>query len=397
MKNASKKFMTIVMTLALVLGMTVWAGFAADIGPNSGGKATTSDTTLNIVKTLKVSNPSLVNVAGPGLQYSFTIAPANVSPGTVITDNQGHSAAVHSGPTGGLTIGSSPSFPVTDLLNSSSSGTDNTKNIVLNTDLTKFTEPGIYRYELTDTTTSTALQEAGVDRAAKYTTVRYVDVYIQRVADTLAVEGYVVGSDNDGNGVLVKETFDTSTTTDDTEHVDYKTYDTRDIFDTYNLQLQKSVTGEMGDRHNQFPFAAALNNSGRRFYSAKETPPGSTSTLNQDGGITALSTTLADGESYYIAGLRKNDTVAYTETNNTQDVYSVTISKNGTPSAAQNVQPTGTKAMDSTVAPDATNVVFENNHGSVSPTGVIMRFGPYIGMVLIAALLILMRKRAKSN
>lgn len=401
MKNASKKIVTLIAMITLVLCMSARAVLAAGdtIGPNDSGVTTTTSTTLNIVKTLKVSNPALVSVAGPGLQYSFTVEPATVPVNTIITDGE-HSASVHPGPVDGLSLRSAPYFTAAELLNASASGTDNTKNIVLNADLTKFPETGIYRYALTDTTPESTLTAAGVRRVDEYTEVRYVDVYVQRDSstDSLIIEGYVVGSDNEENknGVLVKETFDTSTTTDDATSADYHTFDTRDIFDTYNLVLRKSVTGAMGDKHNEFPFSITVSNSGRKYYSAKGTEPTGTSSLNMDASTTSLETALKDGDTYYIAGLRANDTVAYTERNNTSDTYKTSIT-GGTASSATSVAPGGTKNMPATAVPNATDVTFVNNHDSVSPTGVIMRFGPYIGMVVVAALLILMRKKAKAN
>ena len=223
-------------------------------------------------------------------------------------------------------------------------------------------------------------------------TSTFIDIYIQRdVEGERVVEGYVVGSDNNESGVLVKETFDQST---DSEAQGAASYPTPDDFNTYNLKLTKMVTGTMGDRHNQFPFAITVSDSGRAYYADKGAAPSSTTTLNQTAHTTALQTTLAHEEIYYIAGLRNNDTVAYTETNNTNETYNVTVTGEST---ATSVAPNGSHAMSSKTAPNATDITFTNSHNSVSPTGVVMRFGPYIGMVLIAGLLIMLRKRTKTN
>lgn len=391
MKNASKKLVTLLAMLTLVLGMSAHAVLAADIPASGQAVVTSSDTTLNIPKTLKVTNPALVQVAGPGLQLSYTIAPATVDAGTMINDGT-NTEEVKPGPTGGLTLGTAPSFTSTELLNASETGAANVKNIVLNADLTKFTEVGVYRYALTDTTSAETLAAAGVERNEHFTNVRYVDIYIQRdVEGERVVEGYVVGSDNNESGVLVKETFDQST---DSEAQGAASYPTPDDFNTYNLKLTKMVTGTMGDRHNQFPFAITVSDSGRAYYADKGAAPSSTTTLNQTAHTTALQTTLAHEEIYYIAGLRNNDTVAYTETNNTNETYNVTVTGEST---ATSVAPNGSHAMSSKTAPNATDITFTNSHNSVSPTGVVMRFGPYIGMVLIAGLLIMLRKRTKTN
>ena len=406
MQKMAKRVAALTATMLLILG-TCLPVLAEDATiPGSGPAVILTDaTTLNIPKTLKVTNPALAQVAGPGLQLSYTLASTTVAAGTSVSaGTEGPIEHVQSGPAGGLTLVSGPAFTVSDTLNASASGAANVKNIVLTTDLTKFTEPGIYRYTLTDTTTAETLAAAGVERNENFTNVRYVDVYIQwDSTGDLVVEGYVVGSDNDANGVLVKETFDTSTTTDDTQDASYVVYDTPDVFNTYNLTLTKAVTGAMGDHENAFPFAITVSDSGRAFYAAKGTAPASDSTLNQAAHTTALSTTLAHGNVYYIAGLRKNDTVAYTETNNTQESYSVSISGVTDTSevlagyAATNVAPGGTKAMSAVTAPNAQNVTFENNLGSISPTGVVTRFGPYAGMVVLAGLLMALRKKAKAE
>lgn len=389
-----KKMAAAAAAIIMVLGMssTVFAATVLNTG-YSAGVVVSSDTTLNIPKTLVVKNPALAGVAGPGLQLTYTVAPATVADGTVITDGEDNTAPVHPGPVDGLRLVSSPTFTVGETLDASAAGADNVKNIVLEVDLTKFNDPGIYRYELTDTTTADALAAAGVDRDEHFDNVRYVDVYVQEVGSDLVVEGYVVGSDADEDGLLAKETFDTSTT-DETSGT---TYPTKDLFETYNASLTKSVTGTGGERHNQFPFAIAVSDSSRAYYADKGTAPSSSSSLNQAAHTTALSTTLQDTETYYIAGLTKNDTVAYTETNNTDNTYSVSVTGDVTIAATNVSANGGTKVMPATDVTDAGAVTFVNNLGSISPTGVITRFGPYIGMLAIAGILIFVRRRAKDH
>ena len=390
-KNAKRVF-AIFMAIAVILSMQVSA-FAATVD-NTGddqGVVISGDTTLNIEKNLVVSNPALVGVAGPGIQFTYTVGSADVAAGTTVEDESGQTATVHSGPAYGLVLDSAPNYAQAELLNASAAGTNNAKNIVLHVDLTKFTDPGIYRYAITDTTTEAALTAAGIDRSENLDPVRYVDVYIQEVDSELVVEGYVVGSDADENGILAKETFDTSTT-DETETA--TVFDTRDIFETYNATLSKSVTGAMGERTREFQFNITVSDSGRQYYAAKNTAPDGTSSLNQAAHTTALQTGLKDGDTYYIAGLRKNDTVQYRETNTSQETYAVSITGDVT-SGAENVASGGYKTMTATTVPDAENVTFVNNLGSISPTGVITRFGPYIGMLVIAAVLIAVRVRAK--
>lgn len=170
----------------------------------------------------------------------------------------------------------------------------------------------------------------------------------------------------------------------------------------YNITLTNNVTGNMGDRSNQFAFSGAISDNGRYIYASKGSAPTATNAnkIEDSGSGTSISTTLAHGETYYISGLSSDALVSYTETNNTQDTYSVSIT-GGTASAASAVAPSGTKSMAQSPITGSTNnasaVTFTNNLDSVSPTGVVLRYGPYIGMLAIAAALIVFARRRKAE
>lgn len=405
MKKITKKFAVLTAAFAIFMAMSVSSFAAASL---NGGVYEGNDATLNIEKTVKVSNPSLTKVAGPGLQLAYTVAPATVAATTQVSDGA-HGATVHAGPADGLTLTSAPEFTKAELLNASAAGEANVKNIVLGCDITKFTAPGIFRYELKDTTTSEALSAAGVERSDDFDDTRFVDVYIVRNAnDQLEIGGYVVGSDDNNDGNLQKETFDTSTkeTTDDNDTpndpsddtVTTEVKQTPDVFTTYNIVLEKEVTGSMGDRNHQFQFAMTLsqnngNGLGRAFYAQKEGSISGTQP-NQTADTTSLSATLAHGEKYQIAGLTINDKIAYEETNNTSDTYKVSI--NGEDSG--DVAPGASKAMSPASVANAASTKFTNNLDSVSPTGVVMRFGaPLLVLAAAVAMFVLSRKAKKES
>ena len=108
----------------------------------------------------------------------------------------------------------------------------------------------------------------------------------------------------------------------------------------------------------------------------------------------AVSTTLADTETYYISGISHTGTVTYTETNNTADTYQTSIT-GGTASAASALAPAGTKAMAATDVDDAGAVTFTNNLDEVSPTGIIERFGPFLAVAMVGAALAMLARRFK--
>jgi len=356
-----RKLFTVALSLAMVLSMSA-AVFAAG-SSNPANPATGNQ--IVIEKNLKVSNPNLTSVDGPGLTMNYAIAPvapAANNGGTTITDAQSHTGAVHQGPADGVTLSaSSISWPIGTAVDASAAGADNVKSITANVDLTKFSVPGIYRYELTETvgTDTSATGAAGE--------TRYIDVYIANAASGtgLEVKGVVMHNGETAEGKpSQKATFGDET------------------FETVNITLQKTVSGNMADKNNQFPFTATTSDNGRYHYAKKA-----------EG---TESTTLAHTEMYYISGLSHEAAVAYEETNNTQDTYQTSIT-GGTASAASAVAAGATKAMASTDVDNSAEVVFNNALEEVSPTGVIMRFGPYIGMIVIAAALVLMNRKAKTQ
>lgn len=375
-----RKLFTVALSLAMVLSMSA-AVFAAG-SSNPANPATGNSITIE--KNLKVSNPNLTSVDGPGLTMNYAIAPvapAADNGGTTITDtaSPAHTGTVHQGPAAGVTLSaSSISWPIGTAVDASAAGADNVKSITANVDLTKFSVPGIYRYQLTETV------GADTSHTGAEGETRYIDVYIKNATAS--------GTGLEVSGVVMHDG-----TTAEGKPAEKKTFGD-ETFETVNITLQKTVSGNMADRTNQFPFAGTVTDNGRYFYAKKAEAPAADNANKIAGAAagSAVSTTLAHNEMYYISGLSHEAAVAYTETNNTQDVYQTSIT-GGTASAASAVAAGATKAMASTDVDNAGAVVFNNALEEVSPTGVIMRFGPYIGMIVIAAALVLMNRKAKTQ
>ena len=362
-----------VFALSAMVALTMGASaFAAD-NPATGSSIT-------IEKNLKVKNPTLASVDGPGLTMNYAIAPetpAAANGGTTITDSDGHTGTVHQGPASGVTLSAnSISWPIGTQVNASAAGADNVKSITANVDLTKFPDPGIYRYKLTET--------VGADTSATGAAgeVRYIDVYIayNDAGTALQVKGVVM---HDGATASGKPS--NKATFSDEE------------FETVNITLKKTVSGNMADRDNQFPFAGTVTDNGRYFYAKKNVAPTAVE-ADKIAGATPSSAisvpTLCHNEMYYISGLSHEAAVTYTETNNTADTYQTSIT-GGTASAASAVAPEGTKAMASTDVDNAGAVVFNNALEEVSPTGVVMRYGAPLLILLAGIALVVINRRNK--
>ena len=365
MNKIFKLFACSVVSLILVLAMSVTV-FAANPSLESA---------ITIDKNLKVTNPTLTSVDGPGLTYNYAVAPETPSAnngGTSISDGT-NSGTVYAGVANGITFTtSSVSWPKGTAVTASATGADNIKSITATADASKFTKPGIYRYKVTETADPADPTTLGVtdENAAE---VRYLDVYVENDTTGLKIAGIVM---HDGSvEASHKKTFDASQ------------------FDTHNIEVKKAVAGNMADKTHQFPFSAAVSDNGRKYFEGKGSAATSATTENTTGTST---TTLANGESFWICGVSKAGTVTVTETNDTTDTYSTAVSGMGTVQATD-VAPNGTIASGAITMTESGQALFTNTLEAVSPTGVITKVGPFILLVLIAGALIMFNRRVKVN
>ena len=353
----------------LMLALCICTASYAETLPDSGGLQT-KDNRLVLEKSLDAYNSRLRQVASPGFTWIYTIEPAEVPEGTVVID--GKDTPVYPGTAGGLSVVKNPSFERNSSLNAAHDYAGNISELILETDLSRFSEPGIYRYLLTDTTTEEDYAAAGVIDSTDNAST-YVDVYIvmNKAETALEVAGYTHGTDKDGNGILEKVTLE------------------EDLYRTENIEIEKRVTGNAGDTEHQFPFTAEISNGGLYYHVKKGAEP-----TASDEKMTgeSQSTSLAHGESFYIYGLTENATVKVAETNDTDDLYVADVSDGEKLSLAPGET---VSSAEGSCAQFDNHMVFTNHLEEISPTGIIMRYGPYIGMIAAAVLLLAVRKRIK--
>lgn len=371
-----RKIAVIAASLMLTLSMSAVAFAGQDAPTTTNATNPANGSVLVIEKNLKVTNPTLTSVYGPGLTYNYAVAPETPSAdngGATITDAQNHTGTVHIGPAGGITLSAaSMSWPKGTAVTASATGADNKKSINATANISSFTAPGIYRYKVTESADPADPSTIGVTDA-NAAEVRYIDVYIVNGNDGLEVSGVVMH--DGGTAQTNKKTFDDSQ------------------FDTKNVEVKKVVAGNMADKNHEFPFAATVSDNGRKYFDGKGATAAAATNENATGSSSA---NLKDGESFWICGVSKVGTVAVTETNNTADTYKTNVS--GMATVAQtDVAPNGTLASGTVTVTDNGQILFTNTLDRVSPTGVIMRFGPYIGMVLAALVFALIFRRTRQS
>lgn len=292
MKNI-KRISALVLALIMVLALTATA-FAADLNSNGviGDSAFTQDNptsqgkVINLKKELTVFNPDETYVYGPDFRYTYTLRAGNG--GKSITDAASqHSSDVStvtttlSGIVNGATVNNGTHgdpwtwaqgtviWSNSDILEATAAGKTNLKDISIDFTNVVFSQPGVYRYEITETPAAddNTYVQHGITEGSG-TRVRYLDVYVMRdpanyvdgdAANEWMIYGYVCFyNDEDitadtATTVPVKTTGFVAGTSDGTNAV------TADQYHTYNLTITKDVVGDNSMSNHQFPFEVTFD------------------------------------------------------------------------------------------------------------------------------------------
>lgn len=427
---------------AMILSMTVSVQ-ATTIG--EGGIGTVSgektEDTITIPKDVQVFNTAGHKIYAPKITYTYTVAPVTGLSNTTVTDINNNTAVVRDGVADVVTVSSPLDFSTDtekyDTTTDSSVTNDTSitdvkkirKNLVLSVDISSIEVPGIYRYKITDTTDSAALTAAGITRAADYNTVRYLDVYVVDNGSNGGVKlgGYVLFTAASEKASITTDTTTTTvsggekvpgydvtseTTKETTEQTYLESKNKSDEYHTYNLKVTKEVTGSFGDRTHEFPFTVTTSGNSADYISQEKN--GVQEAKATVDGTTSISASLKNGESFILYGLPNNTTYKIEETNNTKDTYKVTITDISAAQSNGTTQANGTiLVQEASVAKDAKaalnnqstatvathneyiSVKFTNNLDSATPTGIFLRFAPYIIMAAAAVLLLIVMRRRK--
>ncbi len=296
------------------------------------------------------------------------------------------------------------------------------KQVTISFSNTKFDEPGIYRYILTEQTIANqpAVEyDTGVTAGNGITKMqRVLDVYVTDKNDgtnTLQVSQYVIhdklGSVTAGTGMGSADVTTAGAALSD------KSKGFVNDYQTYDLTVSKTVTGNQASRDKYFKFTVAITNAGANtalninLTNAATAPTKTTATNNSytaavmaaangaddnttltgqqwvtnASGTVTKDIYLQHGQSIVIQGLPKG--AKYTVTEVPED-YAPTAKINNTDAALTN----GATA-EQTMNDDST-VAFTNTRAGNVPTGVMLTVIPGVLIVAAAAAgLIVMKKK----
>ena len=353
MNTKTKKLAAILMATALTVAMVVPAFAATDPVDHTEGDAITEMLFDKIVDTD-------ANTFQPNQTFSFTVEVEQPTSGETAGDD---AIAVSAGKPGAVTVNTIATTPNTKGPKTYT-GNEGGK---FTFDASKFTQPGIYKYKVTETADTT-------NPDMKYAEPQYLYVYVRRGSNGCEVYGASLVDTT--AGVTNKKTGAFTNT--------YKTNgNTEEVFK--DLTIEKTITGTQADTSKIFNFKLTVNsiNNNRTKYMVTLAD----GTVAELTAGTAYDFTLGNGQSIKVENLSSSDTYTIVETEADQDGYKTTYSNNnGETTVATNRKMAADKDITETVT---------NTRNSVTPTGIFMSYAPYIAMIAAAAVLafVFLRKR----
>lgn len=397
-----KKFTKTLLTAVMLAGSVATPVFAEGVTytPVAGGE-------ININKYLVMEEAANV----PNVEFTFTIAAgtasnsdagttkaqvragndANAVTGTptittaTFETDQATYASVQDLASAGLKVAPNAKDPVT-----LAQGEKYAKSLFkVNFSGVTFKEPGVYRYVITESATTSGGITNDTDAD------RILDVYVIDEDGALQVQGYVLHN-NDGDVML------------DGTSADNKAEGFVNKYSTHDLTISKTVAGNAGSRDEYFKFTVAIEGAvpGTKYnvdLSAADaqtktnainteahTNP-ATLTVGEDGKI-QQDFYLQNGQNIKIKGLADGTKYTVSEEDALLDNegYVTTVEQTGDTDGEFTAD--SRSLVNAAITADTTDA-FTNTKNETIPTGIINKVAPYAAVVGLAAFLLIVSRR----
>ena len=452
--------LALVLVMLLALGTTAFAS-APELEDGEQGVFAAKDTpasqskTLVLKKEIRVYNVDEATVKAPTISYTYSIAPATVASGTTVTDSDNGGTVHETGVSvmvpvkagvGSPTIADPVAWTASENVSAGTDGAVNTKGISIDFSNIVFTGAGVYRYVITEAltsgytyNTSGVTETTAPDNPTDNKHTRYVDVYVRPAS------GYDTGDDPTDwdiygytcflNNVSITASDKRTTAVKTNGFVDGtsdgSTEFLADQYYTFNVTISKTVVGDgYGAATVDFPFTVLFTNgtvsAGTIVTNGATAPTGTDFTHNTSVDLTTRDlkgvATLKSGQQIKYVGIPNGTAVEVYETNVATGVtYTVsTLVDNDTEhpivdnsvswgAAPQNavaqVSPKpayqSTKATFSTTADVdddiAHTVAVTNTLLTISPTSLVLRYGPFALILALGVVILLVSRRRREE
>jgi hypothetical protein len=249
-----------------------------------------------------------------------------------------------------------------------------------------FSEAGIYRYAVTEKlAASSAMEDIAIDTDNGNDGEFFLDVYVEKNGTGFKPFSYILTS--------TAETPSLSNAEGDKERT--ATYASKigsitNEYTTYDLTVSKSIVGAMAA--NDFAFSINISNVPADVYIAQDA---NAAVIGSESN--SFSARLGDKDSTVIKGLPSKAAYAIQEEVEQIEGYSVEVADSN--NAVYNWIGTshfGSETATAMGKADA-NVAFTNTLMTISPTGVVMRFAPYMMILGAGIALVMVSRRRKAE
>lgn len=403
-KNVTKKSIgAVVFASALTMSMGMPAFAAGNYDATIGGtKITTFDKYLVMDKQAEVPNASFTYAVTAGKAKTYNVADKKFEILAGVDADKVTMAGVGTDEANTIKYapGNETAQDANALVKNYDKATEKYAKKTATLDFSKcnFTEPGIYRYIITESGDNQAVTN---DKDA----TRVVDVYVNDASDTdgkkLIIAGYVLHSnENDEPDVAAGENAGSTGA-----YVETKSQGFTNEYDTSDLTFKKEVFGNQASHDKYFEFTVKItdavpgtvynvdllnadtrsqSNAATITENAGQTNPNKL-TVGTDGTVTQKFY-LAHGQEIKIQGIAKGS--AYTVTENAEDYKSTVAGVDGYKDAT-----------NGTVASTDLKTSYLNTRDGVIPTGVIMAVAPFAAVTLLggAGVVTMVMKKKKSS
>lgn len=416
-----KKLSAVTLALVMVLALCVpaFAGEVEDMDGEEGkigefDRTATGEGAVNapvaktnqvtIYKEIKMFNPAETTIYPPSMSYSYAIEAGSANKEIDDTVNSvkvktiaGVFTTVGSvqKPSITETVAWTPNSPV----NATSTGTADSKPISIDFTGVVFPKAGVYRYVITETATTATYTAAGVTEKSSH--LRYLDVYVmdqfneEGVYTSRAIYGYVLtATDSDVVANTVKTEGFVGNEADE--------------YHTFNLKITKQVTNDnyIASTAHQFPFSVTFTNTALTGNVRPRTDVTAPATLQQPNAATTFSSTgftttptIGHNGSVTYYGIPVGTAASITETNNVSGATYKVTSTGATTDFNESIYDNASTANPAAVAAhsgeDLVDIIVTNDLQIISPTGVTLRYAPYLAMMGagVVALPLTLRKK----
>lgn len=399
--------------MTMSMGTPVFAEYSNEYSTEIGGtKTTTFDKYLVMDKQAEVPNASFKYAITAGTAKAYDVAGKKFAVLAGVDADKVTMAGVGSATANTITYkqGDATLEDENALVKDYYKETDKyaKKTATLDFSECRFTEPGIYRYIVTESGTNQAVTN---DADA----TRVVDVYVNNASDEgenkLEIAGYVLHSNaDDAPDVSLGENHGSAGS-----YVATKSQGFTNSYDTSDILIEKQVSGNQASRDKYFEFtvkitdavpgtvydvdlsnADATTKTNAATITANEgkTNP-ATLTVGKDGTV-SQKFYLAHNQSIVIQGVAKDS--KYEVTENAEDYKSTSFDAIGA-DADNRVSEGSADATSGTVASKDIYTGYLNTRDGVIPTGVIMTVAPFAAVTLLggAGAVTMVMKKKKSE